>query len=143
MAYSRRKAREEALQVLYQLDLNSGITPESALYHYENHFLAKDALVDDFARRLIAGVTGHLAELDTAIKAVSDHWRLDRMPAVDRNLLRIGAFELLQCNDIPSTVTINELVELAKLFGSKDSSAFVNGVLDKLAQNTKVPGKVP
>lgn len=143
MAYSRRNAREEALQVLYQLDMVQEITPESALFYYESHFSKDKNALDDFTRRLILGVSENLTEIDTKIRGASENWKLERMPAVDRNLLRIGAFEFFYCDDIPSTVTINELVEVAKLFGSGDSSGFVNGVLDKLKMSINRPQKAP
>ena len=140
----RRKAREDALQVLYQLDLNQDLTPEAGLYHYENHFSGeKTDGIDPFTQRLVTGVTRNLKDLDTLIESVSEHWRMNRMPAVDRNILRLGAFELNFCDDIPATVTINEMIEVAKQYGSENTAAFTNGILDKLKAAINRPGKAP
>ena len=142
----RRKAREDALQILYQLDLNQGLTPEAGLYHYENHFTRQPAPaegIDPFTQRLVTGVMRHLKELDATIEEASDNWRMGRMPAVDRNILRLGAFELQHCDDIPATVTINEMIEVAKQFGAESSPSFINGILDKLKSTVTRPGKVP
>lgn len=141
---TRRKAREDALQVLYQLDLNQDLTPEAGLYHYENNFTGSQTEgIDSFTQRLVTGVTRNLKELDTLIETVSENWKMSRMPAVDRNLLRLGAFELSHCDDIPATVTINEMIELAKQYGSENTAAFINGVLDKLRTANPRPTKAP
>jgi N utilization substance protein B len=80
------------------------------------------------------GVGEKLQEIDKRLAEISSHWRPDRMAAVDRNILRLGAYEILFCDDIPGTVTVNEMVEIAKEFGSENTPAFVNGVLDKLKE---------
>lgn len=141
---TRRKAREDALQILYQLDLNQDLTPEAGLFHFENHFVTRDkTTIDPFTQRLVSGVAHHLKDLDGILEKVSEHWRTERMPAVDRNILRLGAFELHYCDDIPATVTINEMIEVAKQFGSENSAAFVNGILDKLKAQLVRPAKAP
>ena len=144
MKPSRRQARADALQILYQLDFNHDLTPEAGLYHFERNFLqSQKTTLDEFTQRLVTGVTRHLKEIDGLVHGVSERWRLDRMPVVDRNILRLGAFELNFCDDIPATVSINEMVELAKQFGSESSPAFVNGLLDKIKAGLNRPGKAP
>jgi len=143
MKGGRRKAREDALQILYQLDLNQDSTPEAGLFHFERSF-SKDATpLDPFTQRLVTGVTTHLKEIDAKIVRVSEHWRPDRMAVVDRNILRLGVFELEYCDDIPATVSINEMIEIAKQFGSANSAAFINGVLDKVKAQLNRPSKAP
>ena len=87
------------------------------------------------------GVGEKANDIDHKIKEISSNWRPDRMAAVDRNILRLGAFELLFCDDIPATVTLNEMGELAKEFGAENTPAFVNGVLDQLKSKFPVTGK--
>lgn len=141
MRGSRRRAREDALQVLYQLDMNETVTPAAGLAHFESSFNPEGGAIDEFTRRLVIGVAENVATLDAAISKHATHWRKDRMPAVDRNILRLGIFELEHCDDIPATVTIDEMVELAKGFGSEASPAFVNGVLDKIKASLNRPAK--
>jgi N utilization substance protein B len=125
----RSRAREVAFQVLYQEDLN----PPAELV-VEEPFIRKRLRGDDlrrFAGELVAGVRQHRQELDARIEQVAANWSLSRMAATDRNVLRLGAYELLHC-DTPPRVAIDEAVELAKRFGSAQSSQFVNGILDKI-----------
>jgi N utilization substance protein B len=88
----------------------------------------------DFCRQILAGVEEHLDTIDEVIGDTSEHWTVARMPLVDRNILRIATFELLHLTDVPSSVAINEAVELAKAYGGDDSSKFVNGVLGRIAE---------
>lgn len=141
MKGSRRRAREDALQVLYQLDMNNTLTPGAGLAHFEKLFNPEGGAIDEFTRKLVTGVAENLADLNATIAKYSDNWRNERMPAVDRNILRLGAFELEHCDDIPATVSINEMVELAKGFGSENSAAFVNGILDKVKTALVRPNK--
>jgi len=134
MKGARRKAREDALQILYQLDLNNDLSVETALKHFEALYLKNQTFLDDFTRRLVEGIGKHVLEIDARIRSVSENWRPDRMAAVDRNILRLGAYELLYCDDIPATVTLNEMVEISKEFGSESTPAFINGVLDKIKE---------
>jgi N utilization substance protein B len=134
MKSNRRKAREDGLQILYQLDLNNQLTIEMALNHFEALYLQSQTTLDPFTKRLVVGVGEKLQEIDKRLAEISSHWRPDRMAAVDRNILRLGAYEILFCDDIPGTVTVNEMVEIAKEFGSENTPAFVNGVLDKLKE---------
>lgn len=132
---SRRTGRERALQALYQLDQNEKATPTDAV---EAAWAASDDQPRDetahaFATELVAGVRANQPELDALIEQHSQNWRLERMQRVDRNVLRLGVFELKHRDDIPRKVTINEAIELAKTFGTEDSAAFINGVLDRIA----------
>ncbi len=137
----RRRARELALAVLYAMDLNP-VTPKEGLRRHLSSF--GDAELDgegmDFALELVTGACDHRDDLDRIISMASRNWRLSRMAAVDRNLLRMAAFELHHRPDIPTRATLNEAVELAKRFGSTESRAFVNGVLDRIAALVPSPG---
>lgn len=143
MKSNRRKAREDALQILYQLDLNNQLTIETALSHFEKLYLQSQTALDPFTRRLVVGVGEKVSEIDTHLEEISSHWRPERMAAVDRNILRLGAYEILFCDDIPGTVTVNEMVEISKEFGSENTPAFVNGVLDKLKEKFPTKTKAP
>ena len=155
---SRRRAREFALQALYAWDQGrlAGVegrsdTTEmrralSRLWSTQGEpegLEGKGAASDEiqFATRIASGVEERLDEIDALIEKASVNWRLVRMPVVDRNILRIAGFELLACHDIPASVSINEAVELAKRFGDKDSRAFVNGILDRIASETGRGGR--
>jgi N utilization substance protein B len=130
----RSRAREVALQVLYQEDLNPTTDP-TGLERFLHGRLASGDLAE-FASSLVAGVREHRAELDELLTATADNWTLGRMAATDRNVLRLGAYELLHTTT-PPRVVINEAVELAKRFGSKQSAQFVNGILDRLLEHRK------
>jgi N utilization substance protein B len=126
-AVSRSRCRELALQILYQADIVGHRQGEVARFWRHFHRSAK---VPAYLQKLVDGVATHQTELDALIKQHSQHWRLERMVAVDRNLLRLAAYELLHHPEIPAKVVINEAVELAKQYGTDLSGAFVNGVLD-------------
>jgi N utilization substance protein B len=125
----RSRAREVAMQVLYQDDLNPRHDPAAADDFVGNRL--NSAELADFARSLVAGVRRNRAELDEVLATTADNWSLERMAVTDRNVLRLGAFEILY-SETPDRVAINEAVELAKRFGSKQSAQFVNGILDRL-----------
>jgi N utilization substance protein B len=130
----RRRARAYALQLLYAMDLNEGIVIDDALREYGGAFeLEVDDKALDFARELVRRAAEHRAEIDDVIQTASRNWRLDRMARVDRNILRLAASELRHAPDVPVKVVINEAVELAKRFGTGESAAFVNGILDRIA----------
>jgi N utilization substance protein B len=131
----RRRAREAALKVLFQMDL-SGINAEKGLSAYWESF-DLEAEGDEYAEQLVKGIEAHHEEIDEAIREASTRWRLERMATVDRNVLRIGTYELVHRPDVPVRVVLDEAIELAKRFGGEDSSAFINGVLDRLAQTTR------
>jgi transcription antitermination protein NusB len=127
----RTRGREIALQVLYQADLNPGLAPEEIRQFIERRLLG-DTKLCEFTRSLIAGVQAHQARIDALISEVAENWRIDRMAAIDRNILRLGAYEMLYCPDVPTKVAINESLELAKRYSTGQSSRFVNGILDRL-----------
>lgn len=118
-----------AVQYLYQYDLLKDKSADPDMFLADEH--AQDD-VAAFARQLVDGCRSHWDELNQAIVDASEHWELRRMPVVDRNILRVGVYELMHCPDIPAKVVINEAIELAKNFGGKDSGSFVNGLLDKI-----------
>ena len=126
----RRRAREIALQVLYQLDIGPG-EPQDALAVYFDNFRPSEK-AREFSHRLIEGVCQNREEIDRLIEENAENWTLKRMAVVDRNILRLAAFELTRCPDIPFKATLNEAIELAKRFGNDDSGAFINGILDKI-----------
>lgn len=147
---SRRRAREFALQALYNADLAEG-RATVALNGLWAGLLDGEGLDDsrgpeseevEFAQRVVLGVEARRDEIDALIEACSTNWRIPRMPVVDRNILRLAAFELMGCDDIPPTVSINEAVELAKRFGAAESRAFVNGIVDRMARQLgRLPGR--
>jgi N utilization substance protein B len=127
---SRSRCRELALQFLYQAEYcGERRAPEVA--RFWRHF-RRGNQTPAYLLQLVEGVAAHLEELDGLITRYSEHWRLERMAAVDRNLLRLSAYELLYQLQIPPKVVINEAVELAKLYGTDESGAFVNGILDRI-----------
>ncbi len=132
----RSRAREVALQVLYQDDLNPQHHPADDDRFIEARLQAAELI--EFAASLIAGVRRNRAELDQLLSATADHWSLARMAATDRNVLRLGAFEILY-SETPGRVAINEAVELAKRFGTRQSAQFVNGILDRLLVGQEKP----
>lgn len=125
----RSRAREVALQVLFQDDFQPGVNPHEADQFLQGRL--KKAELIEFARSLVSGVRRNRAELDQQLGKTADNWSLSRMAATDRNVLRLGAFEIL-FGDTPDRVAINEAVELAKRFGTANSAHFVNGILDRL-----------
>ncbi len=127
----RSRAREVVLQVLYQDDVNPGV-PLDVTEGFLRARLRSDELVD-FARSLVAGVRRNRGELDALLAKTADNWSLERMAATDRNVLRLGAYEILY-TETPDRVAIDEAVELAKRFGIAHSGQFVNGILDKFLE---------
>ena len=152
----RRRAREMAVQMLYQSDL--GATRSAQVFH---HFNPAEYLPDggesegggvlpperaaeafDYAKRLVDGALEHREEIDALIKEQADNWRLERMSAVDRNVLRLAVYEFLYEEDVPKLVVVDEAIELAKKFGSEQSGRFVNGLLDGLLKAHEFPGSL-
>ena len=129
----RSRAREVAFQVLYQDDLNPGGDPAA-----RDQFLRRrlDDDLYEFARELVAGVRRNRAEIDARLSETAANWTLTRMAATDRNVLRLGAYELLH-TDTPERVAVDEAIELAKRYGTARSSQFVNGILDRLMKKTE------
>jgi len=127
----RRKARELAVQLLYQLDLTGEADPSSRWDDFwKRHPVEED--VKGFADSLVRGTKLHEAKIDELIRQYSEHWELSRMAVVDRNILRVGIFELLWVTDSPPKVVINEALEISKKFSSDESRLFLNGILDRV-----------
>jgi N utilization substance protein B len=131
----RRRSREFALQVLYQLDITKQDAIR-AIAQWKNYFSPKEER-DEFVERIVLGVLQHRQKIDRLIGQCSENWRLDRMNIVDRNILRMATFELLYCEEIPPKATLNEAIDLGKRYGSEDSGSFINGILDRI-QNEAV-----
>jgi len=137
MTGTRRRGRELALQALYQADVTSGEPPIPATDLWR-HFDEPESVPtqDDaraFASEIVTGVRARRERIDALIGDAAEHWRLERLSQIDRNILRIGAYELLCRPDVPATVAIDEAIEIAKRFGNDESATFVNGVLDHVA----------
>jgi N utilization substance protein B len=135
----RSRAREAALQVLYEDDLNPGHDPHQSERFLRARLRAPELLA--FAQSLVSGVRRNRPELDQLLSQTADNWSLGRMAATDRNILRLGAFEILHF-DTPGRVAINEAVELAKRFGARQSPQFVNGILDRLLAHHDKPAAI-
>ncbi len=134
----RRKARELALQFLYQLELRGDGDPASCSEEFwSRHPVDPEART--FAETLVRGTKLHQEKIDELITQYAENWDLDRIAVVDRNILRVGIFELLWTADIPPKVAINEAIEVAKKFSTQDSSRFINGILDRIHKELR-PG---
>jgi N utilization substance protein B len=127
---TRRQARELALQALYALDVNHDQAGAGMGAFWENFEAPLDVRV--FAEELVSGFLAHHLLIDACIEGHSRNWTISRMARVDLNILRLAVYELLHRPDIPRSVTINEAIEIAKKFGTEDSPAFVNGILDEI-----------
>jgi transcription antitermination protein NusB len=124
----RRRGREYALQMLYAMDLTSYAPDEVFAGFNAIQDLNRDAFY--YARRLVDGVYGHLDEIDAVLARFAEHWKIHRMAAVDRNLLRLAIYELIYLKDIPFPIIINEALEIVKEFSDQEGTQFVNGILD-------------
>ncbi len=131
----RRKAREHALQILFQLDIRKEKPSAAVLKHFWAEYKT-DEEIKNFAEEIVKGTYKHLSKINGLIHQCAKNWSLDRMAVVDRNVLRMAIYEILYRMDIPTSVTINEAIEIAKKFGSDESGAFVNGILDRVARLT-------
>jgi len=131
----RRRSRELAIKVLFHLEF-SGDDPAGGFALICSNFGASED-VKPFSEELVLGVCGHLRELDSLIGKASKNWRLERIAKVDRSILRLAVYELLYRDDIPPKVSINEAVDLGKKFGTEESGAFINGILDKIYSTLK------
>ena len=129
-AISRSRCREWALQLLYQAEYVGHRQGEGVRFY--RHFQERGGETPGYLEKLVEGVTAHQEELDALIRQYSERWRLERMAAVDRNILRLALYELLYEPEIPAKVVINEAVELAKRYASEESGAFINGILDQV-----------
>src|SRR3990172_10314481 len=137
----RRKARELALKTLYKIDFTDYSYEEALDILYSNFDILKD--IKDFAETLVKGVQESKDVIDEYIEKFSENWRIDRIGDVDRNILRIAIFELLYLEYIPPKVTINEAIEISKIYGSNESAAFINGILDRVLKVTNKSYQVP
>jgi N utilization substance protein B len=137
---ARTTARHAALQLLYAIE-NAGEPRERVVREFWRE-TPGDPEGRAYADELVAGIGEHQPELDALITAASENWRLERMTPVDRNLLRIGVYELSFQTGVPRAVVIDEAVVIAKLFGTEDSSKFVNGVLERVANDLTSAGKL-
>jgi transcription antitermination protein NusB len=136
---SRHLSRERALQILFQYDIHG--KPGVWLDEFWNECKADDD-AKAFAERLVEGVLAHKKDLDSLIGKYATNWKISRMQIVDRNILRLGAYELLWLDEVPAKVTVNEAIELARDFGDDEAAKFVNGILDKiLATEAKLDSK--
>ncbi len=123
MALTRRKARKTAVEILYQVDVTDGDIDK---------IIKSEA--DDFILSRIRGVLEHRDEIDKLIEANAENWSIDRIAVIERNILRLACFELLYCPDVPFKVIIDEAVELGKMYGTEESGAFINGILDNIGK---------
>lgn len=143
---SRRRARQFAVQAMFQADFHQ-LSSAASLEHlwsglmdasgFDEGEAGPDSEEIEFTTRLVTGALENQSAIDALIETCSTNWRVSRMPLVDRNILRLAAFELQTCNDIPPNVSINEAIELSKRYGTADSRSFVNGIVDRLARQLK------
>lgn len=132
---NRRRAREIALQILFQTEFNVRMDARSSLLSFRDQ-IAHDSDVFQYALSLIEGVQNRQEEIDQLIQKFSINWKMERMSHVDRNILRVAIYEMTQKNhEVPKNVCINEAIEIAKKFGSQDSGHFVNGLLDQISKS--------
>lgn len=136
----RTKARECALQVLYQIDITKDSADSLLSAFWEDKEV--EAEVRDFATALVKGTVENMQKINDLITKYASNWKLKRMAVIDRNVLRLATYELLYCEDIPPKVSINEAVDLAKKYGDIESGKFVNGILDRINKEEVPNGKV-
>jgi N utilization substance protein B len=127
---TRRRSRELAMQALFVMDIQNAFSKEMLEAFCGNFNPPGNTRL--FLARLVDGVLGNRQYIDTLIERYSDHWKISRMAGVDRNVLRIAVFEMLYCSDVPQKVVINEAIDIGKKFGSEESGAFVNGIIDRI-----------
>jgi N utilization substance protein B len=152
----RRQGRELALKILFSLPDHEGGSLEQVFSDFWGQFeFREDVLgeavdetvkpvrpeVRNFAEKLVCGVSENLEQIDRALEEFSTNWALDRMARVDLALLRLAAYELLCCDDVPPNVVMNEAIEIGKLFGTGETPAFINGILDPLARKNRTPAR--
>ncbi len=128
----RRQARELALQALFFFDMDKSDPVKSLEVFCDNNEEKLTEGVKPFFIDLVKGVVENSAQIDALLNKYSKNWKISRMPAVDRNIMRVATFEFIKCSDIPTSVTINEAVEIGKNYGTRDSGSFINGVLDRI-----------
>lgn len=133
---SRRRAREVIVQILFQRDLNPDADVDNEFQFLNSRLNGKTSIVQ-FAEVLLNGIRNHQEEIDAALQETAENWKLSRMAATDRSILRLAAYEVLFCPDTPGRVAINEAIELAKRYGTNNSFQFVNGILDRLHKSVE------
>jgi transcription antitermination protein NusB len=136
---TRRRAREIVLQLLYEADINDSRDAIAARSFIRSRLQGRKGLTE-FADQLLIGTLQHRDEIDKLLASLATRWSLSRMAVIDRNVLRLGAYEILH-GDTPGTVAVNEAIVLAKRYGDKDSPRFVNGILDRLFKDSEAKGK--
>src|SRR5262245_38243996 len=136
---TRRKAREYALQMLFQWDITRDAIEPIAASFWENR--DEPPTVVEFARRLVTRTVEHVEKIDEVIQRHAEHWRLDRMAVVDRNILRLATQELLYDTETPGTVVINEAIEIARRYSAQESPQFINGILDSIKRESEIQGQ--
>lgn len=130
----RRRAREYALQILFQLDVTNSKLNDDLFENFWKDIKENDD-VKEFANNIVIGTRKNITTIDKSIKKSAEHWSIERMAIVDRNILRAATYELLYRPDIPPSVIINEALEISKKYSSEDSSSFINGILDKIQRS--------
>lgn len=138
---TRRNAREWAVQLLFQMDLNPGDPDHALAWFWEDK--KPNLKAKQFAEDVIRGVLMHKDKIDSMLQSCADHWEVNRMGAVDRNIIRVALYEMLFRPDIPPVVSINEAVDIAKCFSSNESGRFVNGILDRARKDISRPDRKP
>lgn len=138
---ARREGRESAMQFLFLRDLGGEDDPEAL----EAFFRIRDASPSarKFCRTLLAGFTEKASEVDAVLKKYSEHYEIHRISAVDRNILRVGIYEMLYCPEVPPVVAINEAIEIAKKYSTEESGRFVNGILDRVKSSLSRAARTP
>jgi N utilization substance protein B len=137
---TRRQARELAMQALFYMDMQDNLSSQMLENFCENFSLPKKAR--PFFLTLVNGVLNSITDIDSRIERFSKNWKIHRMSCVDRNVMRIAVYELLHCEDIPPKVSINEAVDIGKKFGTEDSGAFINGIMDSIRDALDKEGKL-
>ncbi|MBP5202680.1 transcription antitermination factor NusB [bacterium] len=150
----RRRSREKALQILYSMEFNKGLTVDEAVDSYvtyfnlpskngedpDNNVLGEDEIV--FVKYLLRAVKANIKDIERLIEEAATNWRIDRIALIERNILRMSVAELIdEKNGVPFKATINEAIDIAKKFGNKESSAFVNGIINKIADVINIKNK--
>ena len=135
---TRRQARELAMQALFYMDMQKDAS-EDMLEQFCGCFCASKKS-RPFLIKLVNGVIGKKGQIDALVERFSQNWKISRMSCVDRNVMRIAVYELLYCNDIPPKVSINEAVDIGKKFGTQDSGAFINGIMDSIKEALELEG---
>ena len=137
----RRKARENTLQILFQLEFDDTEPKQVIDSFWKNKKATKE--IKEHCRWLVEGIAGHRENIDNVIQSVSENWRIPRMAIVDRNVLRIAVFELLHGKDLAPAIVINEAIEIAKKYSSEEGATFVNGILDAVRKKIQEKNNLP